>query len=424
MAKSKWKDDAIAKELIERLSECQSNINSVVRRLHQDYESSFCGLRFETYINLLKENIRFGDIPDSVRDKAINTAVFKSADEGKLNSGYVSNILKEEENNYLSIPKKDYFLVTGVSVHGLKSNLKVRTSSAEITILKGFPKKFKDSYSFKCIKDMYPKINLKSFSWVTIKVSARCIHSAANLALEELGYFLGVINHYLIPGGRRRSFGVADPISKVRKFPLHYLFNPDGTLATDVSWYEPNFSLKGTTYTYDEKFKSACSHFRSLHKSILRTKRHKFFKVVFSRLNDALETNDMQKVFLTLWALLEKITFTQKDNYSITIDRALIIFKDKIIAKKELDLLRQKRNLAIHSGEQFQQSERYAYMLYGYIRHYIFFIVDVMLKINDDEDIKAMLDLPTTKVKIKEYERELNKKIEQTEVLKKLIELN
>ncbi len=213
-------------------------------------------------------------------------------------------------------------------------------------------------------------------------------------------------------------------MSKVRKYPLHYLFNPDGSLATKLSWYEPHFSSKGSTYQYDQDFKDACKHFRKVHKDIMKSKRYRFFKIVFGRLTDALETNDMQKVFLSLWALLEKLTFTQKDNYTTTINRTLILFKDKVIASHELELLRQKRNIAIHSGEQFNQSEEYAYMLYGYIRHYIFFILDIMLKVKYDEDIKSLLDLPTTSVKMLEHEDNLNKQLKQACLLKELIRLS
>ncbi|TMX38440.1 hypothetical protein [Vibrio sp. Hep-1b-8] len=424
MAKSKWKDDSIAKELIARISKCQSNQSSGVKRLHQNYKSSFDGSEFEKYMSLLQENIRFGDIPKNVRDQALFTAIFKSADDNKLNSGYVSNILKHEEAKYLAKPYQEFFLVTGVSVNGLKSKLRVRTELAEITISKGFPKRFKANYDFESVKKSYDKINLKAFSWVVVKVSARCFYSGATLALEELSYFLGVINHYLVAGGRRQSFGRVDPISKVRKFPLHYLYNHDATLATPIYWYEPHFSLKGATYSYDQEFKDACTHFRKLHKTILKTKRYRFFRTVFGQLTDALETNDMQKVFLNLWALLEKLTFTQKDNYTTTINRTLVLFKDKFLASQELELLRQKRNMAIHTGEQVDQAEDYAYMLYGYIRHYIFFILDIMLKVRLDDDIKSLLDLPTTSAKMQEYEDALDKQLKQACLLKELIRLD
>ncbi|MCL1112480.1 hypothetical protein L2703_02500 [Shewanella basaltis] len=424
MAKSIWKDDATAKELISRVSQCQSNQSSIMKISQQNYKSSFDSFEFSHYMSLLRENIKFGDFPNNVRDQALTIAIFKSADEGKLNSGFVSGILKQEEAKYLAKPFKDFCLVTGISVNCLKSRLKIRTELAEISISKGFPKTFKSDYDFGHAEKTYPNINSGSFSWVVVKVSARCFHSGANLALEELNYFLGVINHYLVSGGRRQSFGMTDPISKVRKYPLHYLFNPDGSLATELRWYEPYFSQEGPTYHYDQSFKDACKHFRKLHKTILKSNRYRFFKTVFGRLTDALETNDMQKAFLSLWSLLEKLTFTQKDNYTTTINRTLVLFKDKFIVNQDLELLRQKRNIAIHSGEQFEQSEEYAYMLYSYIRHYIFFILKIMLKVRLDDDIKSLLDLPITSSKIQEYEDALDKQLKQVYLLKELIKFS
>lgn len=62
-------------------------------------------------------------------------------------------------------------------------------------------------------------------------------------------------------------------------------------------------------------------------------------------------------------ALLEALTFTGHENYDVTIARTLVLFKDKFKLKLELEILRNKRNNAIHSGSQFEEAERYAHML-------------------------------------------------------------
>ena len=136
---------------------------------------------------------------------------------------------------------------------------------------------------------------------------------------------------------------------------------------------------------------------------------------------DTLESNDMNKSFLNLWTILEMLTFTMKDNYDVTIQRAMLLFEDKFLTKQELNLLRDKRNMAIHSGSQLGDAEEYSYMLLAYVNELIIFILNIMVKVNDDDSIKQILDLPPSDLKLKNIESKAIKEIKRIAVLRKII---
>lgn len=424
MAKSKWINDVVAKELIERIAKSKLSNNDQVNMTlsYVNYDSKFDSVSFSRYKTLLIEQVRFNDdIPKNTRNDILSNSLFKAADQNKLNSGFLSGCIKAEEQNYLKKELIDYSLITGITLVDLKSKLTVKTKNSEIIISKYFPLKFKASYKFDEINSLFKGINIKRYSWVTINIKARCINSAAELALNELNYYLGIINLRYNFYTSRTSIGKADPINTIRKYPYHSLHYASGESATDTTWYEPKFSSHGKVERYSTRFKEANKCFKDVNKDIIKTDRYRYFSKVLNMYTDTLESNDMNKSFLNLWTILEMLTFTMKDNYDVTIQRAMLLFKDKFLTKQELNLLRDKRNMAIHSGSQLGDAEKYSYMLLSYVNELFIFILNIMIKVNDDDSIKKILDLPPIDLKLKDIENKAIEEIKRIAVLRKII---
>lgn len=367
MTKSKWKDTQSSEEIIKRISNLQLKPEATSNAIytHRDHHSSFINNGFKTLIILLKDQTRFStEIPEHQKDQIIIKAIFESADNEKLTCGYISETIKRMEHEYLSKENTTFILLTRITIHSLAKNISVKTPNASISISQKIPKKFKRHYDFKKAESLHPNTDENAYSWVTIKTQSRCIHSAANNALQELNFFIGILNiFYNYNQGSRVSFSTPQPINKLRLFPYHSLHLTSGQQATDAHWYNLSNSMNGSSTQADEKLHSAISFFRKTKNKILKTNQYHFFLNALNRYNDALETNDMNKSFLSLWSLLEHITFTGKDSYDVTINRAIFIFKDKFITRHTLELLRSKRNMAIHTGETFDEAEKYTYML-------------------------------------------------------------
>ncbi|WP_369921984.1 hypothetical protein AB8E32_07255 [Marinomonas polaris] len=315
-------------------------------------------------------------------------------------------------------------MISRISLTTPKSKIKISTPNSKIIISSFFPSKFKKHYDFKQSNNEFPNSNPKAYSWVSIHIKARCIFSAAEIALGELNYYLGIINLFYNRNSSRESFGKPSAINKIRKYPYHSLHLTDGSRATPMYWYEKSFCEIGSSQNNDQQFKEINKLYRELTKDIIKTKRYNFFQSVFDRYTEALENNDMTKSFLNLWSILETLTLTEKNNYDTTIKRTLILFRDKFLCEQKLNLLRNKRNMSIHTGKQHKESEKLTYMLMNFVNEYIFFMVNVMKITNNDEIIKTILELPPEKEKIKQIEIESKETIKNLDILRSLINLS
>lgn len=426
MSKSKWINPSSAKELINRIAKLKlkSGQQCMMIRGNNNFKSAFDSSGFDNYAMFLKEQARFNsEVPDAIKQEMVNKAIFESADNDKLEQGYVGNILKRIESEYLAQESQCYYLVTGVSISGLKSKRTIKTPKANLVISNYFPQKFKKSYDFKQAKDLYPRINNKCYSWVTVQVSARCVHSAAEIAFEELDYWRSIFNIYCNYNQNRTSFSKPSPINKICKYPYHSLHLENGDRATQLYWFEPNYSPEISSFNIADKYYDAKKLYQGLSRDMANSGNLSFFKKSLSRYCTALDTSNMNSSFLALWSLLESLTFTGHDNYDVTIARTLVLFKDKFKLKLELETLRNKRNMAIHSGSQFEEAEKYAYMLMNIIHQYLFFLVTAITKSKSINQLKSTLDLPLDKSKLTEIRQNYEDEIEKLNLIEQLIKI-
>lgn len=426
MSKSKWTDSSSAKELISRIAKLKlkSGQQCMMILSNKNYSSAFDSSGFDNYTMLLKELARFSsEVPDAVRQGMTNRAIWQSADDENLHDGYVGNVLKKIEAEYLAKAPQIYYLVTGVSITGLKNKRVIKTPKSSITISNYFPQKFKKTYDFKQATSLYPRINNKCYSWVTVAVTARCEHSAVETAFEELDYWRGILNIYCNYNQNRTSFSKPSPINKVCKYPYHSLHLENGDRATQLYWFEPNFSTEVSSFNISEKYDEGKSFYQKLSADICNSGNLAFFTKSLNRYSSALDTSNMNSSFLALWSLLESLTFTGHDNYDVTIARTLVLFKDKFKLKLELEILRDKRNMAIHSGSQFEEAEKYAYMLMNIIHQYIFFLVNAITKSKSINQLKSTLDLPLNKSKLEKMRLQYEDEMEKLTLIEKLINI-
>ena len=178
MSKSKliWEDSAIATEILKRIEGLILTDGDSPRHTisPQGYTTKFDGSMFNSYLAILGENISPNDIPINIHKSALKKSIYDASEERKLNIGYVSNLIKEEEKVYRQQEVREFWLVTAISITGLNKKLKTSTKYAQISISKSFPRDYKKNYDFNMVKRTYPNLDLKRFSWVVVKVSSRC----------------------------------------------------------------------------------------------------------------------------------------------------------------------------------------------------------------------------------------------------------
>ncbi|MEQ3441551.1 hypothetical protein ABMY47_09175 [Pseudoalteromonas sp. BZP1] len=426
MAKSKWTDSSSVNELLSRIEKLKlkdgQQCGMIVTK--KSFKSAFNSRRFDNYLMLLKELVRFdSEVPDAVKEQILHDAVWHAADMEQLQSGYIGGQIKKLEAEYLAKESKKYYLITAVSITGLKSKRLIKTPKSIITISKYFPKKFKKSYDFQEVHTVYPKINQKCYSWVVIEVCARCEHAAAEVALEQLDYWRGIFNIFFNHNNTRTSFGKPAPINKITKYPYHSLHMENGDKASPFYWFDPNFSYETSSLDVSKSYERAKVFYHKLSSGIEDCGSRKFFLEILNRYCVSLDTANMNSSFLAMWSLLESLTFTGKENYDVTIARTLILFKDKFHLRLELELLRKKRNMAIHNGQQFEEAEKYAYLLMNIIHEYIFFLVVAIRKSKSIEQLTSALDLPPDKAKLLKARQQLDDEIKKLDLLESLIRI-
>jgi hypothetical protein len=426
VAKSKWSDQSSAKELIDRISQLQLSEGQkcVMILRKKEYKSAFDSQGFDTYILLLKEIARFDNsVPEAMKSGMIKTAIWKSADNDKLNDGYVGNVLKRLETEYLKARLQKYVLVTGISINGLKNKRVVETFKSKITVSSSFPQKFKKSFDFKQAETLYPSVSNKCYSWVTVEVHARCIHSATELAFLELDFWRGIMNIYFNYNQSRVSFSKPAPINKILKYPYQSLHLENGDRASDFYWFDPSYSSEHSSLNVNGRYDDAKKLYTKLSKDIIKSGEVSFFVNILNRYCSALDSNNMNAAFLSLWSVLEALTFTGRDTYDVTISRALVLFKDRFKFNAILSTLRKKRNMAIHSGSEFEEAEEYTYLLLSIIHEYIRFLMNALTQAKSSEQLKGMLDLPIDAHKLLDIRGGLNDEIEKIDLLEKLIKI-
>jgi len=426
VAKSKWADPKSAKELLTRIEsmKLKNGKKCSVILSHKDYKSTFDSSYFDNYAMFLKELARFhSDVPDALKQELVNKAIWVSADDEILNEGYVGNLLKKIEAEYLDKSSQKYFLITGVSIVGLKSKRVIKTPKASITISNYFPQKFKSTYNFEQASSLCPQLNRNNYSWVIVEVFARCIHSATEVAFEQLDYWRGIFNIHFNYNKYRTSFGNPAPINRISKYPYHSLHLENGNRATQLYWFEPDYSTKVSAFIIKDKYDKAKIFYQKLSRDMENSGNISFFIKSLNRYCSSLDTTNMNSSFLSMWSLLESLTFTGHENYDVTISRALVLFKDKFRFKLELEILRNKRNMAVHSGSQFEEAEKYAYMLMNIINEYIFFLVNAITKSKSIEQLQTTLDLPLNKNKLSGMRQKLEDEIEKLDLIDNLINI-
>ena len=428
MAKSKWKDNSIVKELLKRIEgkRCKIGEEYSLVRSFKGYSTKFNDHDFGKYLLLLKEQCKFDDeIPEKTKKEIINKSIYESADSGELQINKVSDVVRKLEDKYLKTPSTNYTLMTGVSIVGIKSKQVIGTPYSKITISRHFPSKFKDIYDFNVIKKTYPTLNKSAYSWVTINVKARCEYTAVNKALSELNYWLGCLNlFYNLSVYSRDSYGKAAPINKITKYPFYFIYLDVADKMSQNYWTEPNFSLRGKSLDINEEknnFNKAKAFYKKLHADILKSQEFGFFKKAFKIYADALDSDDMNKTFLNLWMLLEHLTMTMKDNYDVTIERTLLPFNERFEIKETLNVIRTKRNMAIHTGEQYAESEEYAFMLMFIVNRYFWFTVESLGKVKSIDILKDILDLPKNETKLNNMREQLTNQLDKIDKLESLI---
>lgn len=158
-----------------------------------------------------------------------------------------------------------------------------------------------------------------------------------------------------------------NPINVIRLGSIHTVHNPDGSLAGQDVWFEPNFT-QARIFRHDRvdmlRKKSAyalralarCPYRAALTEALLRYVR-------------ALDERDQNTAFIRLWGAIEALTSPGFANYDQVVRRCSFLFRDTQYHQQILEHLREYRNQSIHAGDQSDNAKTHCFQLQLYFNH-------------------------------------------------------
>lgn len=401
----KWADGYHPELLLNKLDRIKTIENGKV---------SFVAFEYLEYSNVLESMVELSpDITSDIKRDILSVAINNTAAKRTITKISLEKEIRKEEGKYLRKKKKDYILVTSISVPSSDRIPNMRINNCLLT----FPGRLHKSF----VMERYEKEDTV-FKWyggkkplnhkpVKIHLQARNEREAASVALDQIDLIRGIWNLFL-NDSMRMSSGKPMPVNKVLLGPVHTLHLASKKLATDMFWYEPDYRDYVPCTTLSSYKYKVLGSMRFVRERLNKIEYSDNLEEALRRYARALDHLDLTSSFIKMWGLLEYLTCTMKDSYKVTIRRASFLFQESEFHSQVLNHLKEYRNKTVHSG--FNDSgkiEAYLYQLQKYVRQLLIFHLSNQIGVNTMSELVKFLDFPTDGKLLKEKKRLITKAI-------------
>ena len=362
---------------------------------------SFSGFVHSEHLVLLNSMVELDrEVPEVEKRRIISQATFKAGEKGEITSKSILREIGKLEREYLITEKKKYRLVTDISVSRLCQFPKVFFGGSFIVVHARLNKTSQNSRA-KLINEAKYSISgdlPSNYAAVSVSVTARSTAEAADKALNRLDFVRGIWNFWKNRGyDFRRSTGKRSPVNSILLGPIHTLHKPDGKLASESWWYEPQYQGPVNLYNKKTKIENMFKFLASFRSHLGKSNYGSDIMQAVVRYVRALDSRDWDVSFLRLWSVLEFLTGTLMDSYKVTIRRASYMFSDKEFAFQVLSHLRDYRNKSVHTGSESSDIESLMYQVKRYVEVLIEFHVSNKFRFSSIAAAAEFMNLPTDK---------------------------
>lgn len=355
---------------------------------------AFQAYDYEDCLAAIYSSLDFPEIiPEMDRRDVISRAITSVASRGKISASSIKNEISKLKDAYIRQPQKQYILLTSLSVdyHNLITRRKI--SDCTIFLSKSLPKKFN--------RDTIPTTFEKPpLTYTTVKISVKALSQSAAVqdALHAVDLLRGIwnlfFNHRIL---RSSTSGRTKPVNPILLGPIHTLHNPDGSLATETFWYEPDYIEPIKCKNLEKELQDFIKYEKMIRKNLIKLPigYRKDVEEGIIRYVQALDSRDFHKSYLRLWGVLEYLTNTsEKDSYAVTIKRASFMYEDRDYHFNILQHLRSHRNQATHQGENVVLIGLLLFQLKRYVESLLYFHNINAFKFKSLGEAVNFLDLP------------------------------
>lgn len=310
---------------------------------------------------------------------------------------------------------KDFILITTLSVMELPAK-QIRIRGCEISQLKRRGTKYPIPEALGRKQPDDPiRAHLRNTKYATVKVKtqARSQHAAVSQATDALDFLRGSWTLLATHGSWSMRLGSTHqtPIGAVETGPVHTLHHSDGSLASDVFWFEPGYSGDRDLFQPKRGWSKIEEDRRWAMKQIRHRAYAQELERLFMRYANALDYSDFDVALLQMWSLLESVTDTVGSNYDETIKRAIWIFADRKLAKETLEHLRTRRNQYVHSARSNDERDQAVHMIKSFVEPHLIRLVKNDFEVNSIQEYGAFLALPSDPDTLKKQKQRYSRAI-------------
>lgn len=401
---AKWKSNYSPHEVTEAFEKAKN--------LDKNGKVRFQGFDFYDYTVVLNSMVSLNkEIPPLEKRRIINQARYQAGAKGKITTKGLLSEIGNLESQYIKRPLQKYNLVTSISVNRVCKLKRKKIHGCTISFCPFLPKVYEEGIS-RIIQHASHSITGEiptDYMHVKVSVSAKSYDEAADKALDALDLIRGIWNffenrsHYM-----RISSGKRNPVNKYILGPLHTLHKPDGKLATENWWYDPEYVYQIRPYDPSRVIEKLYRFESSVRKLIHKSEYSSEINTAILRYARALDLTSWKDAFLRLWIVLEHLTgMSRNDHYKVVVRRAAFVFRGEKHARQVLNHLKDHRNRTVHSGSENHDIEACMYQLKRFVEALIGFHLRNKYGFKSLADASRVLGLPCDRQELRKKRKDL-----------------
>ena len=360
---------------------------------------TFKGFEHSEHTVILRTMINFGcDLPDVEKVRIINRSTFEAGKKGKITPEEILVAVDELTKEYHKRPLQEFHLITTLSLYRFSKISKQTWNGCTIQHYPDIQKKYIEGRRqiLDSAKRNVPGGLPRDYLAVKAITFGKSNAEAANNCFDSIDLLRGIWNlFYNRSNWIRMSSGKRDPVNKILLGPIHSLHGPAGGLATESWWYQPEYQGPVSPHKLGKEQGDLFSFTNNVKKCLKYSCYRKDIESAILLYVRALDLQDWESAFLSLWRGLEKLTnTTAADNYTTTVRRASFMYSDREYHKQILNHLKDYRNRAVHVGSCSSDIEICMYQLKRYVEDAIEFHLGNSRRFESISIATEFMDLP------------------------------
>jgi hypothetical protein len=368
-----------------------------IRTVTAEGRASFSGFELEDALPALQSMLEFPAVADQIQRSTLVWKALASITGDLTPKSFIAAI-NDLLSKQIATREAEFHILTTLSINPKAFPSQLRIEGVTIRLLsRGYARK----YNARGLAIERARISVdttpEDYCAVIVKVSAKSALGAMTKALWALD-LQRAIWCLICNSGMELRGKKWNPINRVRLGSIHTAHNPDGTLASDEIWFEPNFTTapvfcpdKPDTLEKNRRHAlrklDTCAYRGVLCEALLRYVR-------------AFDERDPNTAFLRLWGALESLTSPEIARYDQVVRRCSFLFREAKYHEQILEHLRAYRNQSVHAGDESDNAKTHCFQLQLYFSHMVWFHLGSAHFFRSLDEANAFLDFPNDQAAI------------------------